>query len=281
MYSFVAVGAVTIFAWDLLFPDLLDVFVVVTTSHRRPTLVSGQNGGCLPLSRIIFGRHQCAWIHILSVAIGAARTGAPLVAHLLAVLASGTFAAAFFLGLQGAWWRFSANVSSAHLTFPAGHLHDDAVDHPIAFSSVSQFLKELMNTSAARYFPPFWFLGIYEYLLGGSSSLPVFTGLAKTGCLATAAVLGLSIVSYPLAYRRRMRYLVEGSSVFDTGIWPPCRSIVCSTATLLRNCGTARNLSLHQLLFAADAAASCVPGNIWRPRHGSVGCLRSADETLA
>src|ERR1700723_2409932 len=28
MYSFVAVGAVSIFAWDLLFPDLLDLFVL-------------------------------------------------------------------------------------------------------------------------------------------------------------------------------------------------------------------------------------------------------------
>ena len=46
--------------------------------------------------------------------------------------------------------------------------------------------------------------------------MPVFSGLAKTGSLATAAALVISMVSYPLAYRRRMRYLVEGAGVFDT-----------------------------------------------------------------
>ena len=35
LYSFVAVGAVTIFAWDLFFPDLLDVLRALTPAHRR------------------------------------------------------------------------------------------------------------------------------------------------------------------------------------------------------------------------------------------------------
>jgi hypothetical protein len=93
----------------------------------------------------------------------------------------------------------------------------------------------LVNLHAARYFPPFWFLGIYETVLAGSSSLPVFSGLAKTGCLATAIVFALTIVSYPLAYRRRMRYLVEGSEVFDTRniAIVPIRRLL--HATLLRN----------------------------------------------
>ena len=92
-----------------------------------------------------------------------------------------------------------------------------------------------MNLPVARYFPPFWFLGIYESLLAGSSSLPVFTSLAKTGCLATAVVLALAIVSYPLAYRRRMRYVVEGSGVFDTRNFAllPIRRLL--HVTLLRN----------------------------------------------
>src|SRR5271168_3827171 len=38
MYSFVAIGAVTIFVWDLFFPDLLDVFVLSTLSIEPRTL---------------------------------------------------------------------------------------------------------------------------------------------------------------------------------------------------------------------------------------------------
>ena len=48
-------------------------------------------------------------------------------------------------------------------------------------------------------------------------------------------MFALTIVSYPLAYRRRMRYLVEGSEVFDTRniAMVPIHRLL--HATLLRN----------------------------------------------
>ena len=42
MYSFVAIGAVTIFVWDLFLPDLLDVFVLSTLSIERRTLFTAR-----------------------------------------------------------------------------------------------------------------------------------------------------------------------------------------------------------------------------------------------
>ncbi len=140
-----------------------------------------------------------------------------LLAHVFAVLASGAFAAALTLSLQGLMAavmgeRFSRAVSP----FLQGISMMLLLTIFLLFPVTSQFLEVLVNSPAARYFPPFWFLGIFETVLAGSSSQPVFSGLAKTGCLATAVVFALTIVSYPLAYRRRMRYLVEGSDVFDT-----------------------------------------------------------------
>ena len=71
----------------------------------------------------------------------------------------------------------------------------------------------------ARYFPPFWFLGIYEQMLAGSSTLPVFMVLARMGIIATPLAMLVVAVTYPLAYRRRTRQLIEGSTAGGVGSW--------------------------------------------------------------
>jgi uncharacterized membrane protein YwzB len=236
LYSFVAVGAVSIFAWDLLFPDLLDLFVlsplpIVGARLFRSRIVAA----VLFLGVFLLGSSALGAIFypLLSDPPGLARH---LLAHVLAVLAAGAFAAALILSLQGLMAtvlgeRFSRAISP----FVQGISMMLLLTILLLFPVSSRFLEVLVNSPAARYFPPFWFLGIYETVLEASASQPVFSGLAKTGFLATAVVFALTIVSYPLAYRRRMRYLVEGSEVFDTrnlALIPLRRPL---HATLLRN----------------------------------------------
>ena len=60
LYSFVAVGAVSIFAWDLLFPDLLDLFVLSSAPHCRRETVSVQDCRCRTFSRSVPAWQQCA-----------------------------------------------------------------------------------------------------------------------------------------------------------------------------------------------------------------------------
>ena len=235
-YSFVAVGAVSLFAWDLFFPDLLDLFVLspLPIIDRR-LFLARMVAACLFLGLFLVGTSALGSIFfpLLSEPPG---LGRHVFAHLLAVLGSGTFVAAFFLGLQGVMVTIlGERLFRAISPFLQGISTMMLLAILLLFPVSSQFLKELMNVSAARYFPPFWFLGIYESLLGGSASVPVFSGLAKTGCLSTAAALVLSMVCYPLAYRRRMRYLVEGAGVFDTrnSATAPVNRLL--HATLLRN----------------------------------------------
>ncbi|MEA2263355.1 MAG: hypothetical protein QOJ51_6180, partial [Acidobacteriaceae bacterium] len=236
LYSFVAVGAVSIFSWDLLFPDLLDLFVLSPLPIVGARLFRSRIAAAVVfLGLFLFGSSAPGVIFypLLSDPPGLARH---LLAHVLAVLASGAFAAALVLSLQGLMAavmgeRFSRAISP----FLQGISMMLLLTIFLLFPVTSRFLDVLVNLPAARYFPPFWFLGIFETVLSGSSSQPVFTALAKTGCLATAIVFALTIVSYPLAYRRRMRYLVEGSEVFDTrnlAIVPIHRLL---HATLLRN----------------------------------------------
>ncbi|MGC2499490.1 MAG: hypothetical protein WA374_17210, partial [Acidobacteriaceae bacterium] len=101
VYSLVALGLVTIFEWDLLFPDLLDVFVM----------------GHLPVrNRRVFAARVTAIAVLLGAALFDVNFLAPLVlpaatdpphlfrfwaAHLTAVGMSGVFGAALFLALEG------------------------------------------------------------------------------------------------------------------------------------------------------------------------------------
>src|ERR1700679_2644678 len=99
MYAFLVMGAATVYEWDLLFPDLLDIFVL----------------SVLPIAkeRLFFGRVLALGIFL--VLVGTSVLGIiffPLIAeqhnlfrhllaHVTAVTMSGMFAAAGFLALQG------------------------------------------------------------------------------------------------------------------------------------------------------------------------------------
>src|ERR1700689_1401458 len=101
LYSMVAMGVVTIFEWDLLFPDLLDVFVLAPLPVRI---------------RAMFGARVTAIFILLGAALFDSSFLAPLVlpaatepphlfrflaAPLTAGAAAGVFGAAFFLALEG------------------------------------------------------------------------------------------------------------------------------------------------------------------------------------
>ncbi len=222
MYSFVVMGVVTVFEWELLFPELLDVFVLST----------------LPISnrRLFWARISALAIFLIAFLAGTNLLGAiffPLVAdlpslvrhlfaHAVAVGVAGVFIVAAFLGLQGILisvlgQRFSRMISPFLQGASMMLLLTVLILHPL----LSMFLQPILESGggAVRYFPPFWFLGLYEKLLTGSSTLPMFTALARTGFLATALVVFLVVITYPLAYRRRTRQLIEGSAVATTEIW--------------------------------------------------------------
>ena len=134
LYSFVGVGAVSLFAWDLLFPDLIDVFVLtpLPVVHRR-LFLARTAAASLFLGLFLVGSSALGSIFypLLSETPGLARH---LTAHLLAVLGGGAFAAALFLGVQGVDGHSHGGTPFPHhFTFPAGHLDDDAADDTVAF----------------------------------------------------------------------------------------------------------------------------------------------------
>ena len=101
MYSFMVMGVVTVFEWEQLFPELLDVFVLSTLP--------------IPVRRLFWARIAALVMFLMMFLVVINLLGAvffPLVvdlpglvrhvvAHVVTVGIAGVFVAAFFLGLQG------------------------------------------------------------------------------------------------------------------------------------------------------------------------------------
>jgi hypothetical protein len=215
MYSFIVMGAATVYEWDLLFPDLLDIFVLSS----------------LPIAsrRLFLARVLALAIFLTLVLLGTSALGAiflPLIAeqsnllrhlfsHAAAVTMSGVFAATAFLTLQGVLLNTVGERVFRRITpLLQGASVMLLITILLLFPTLSRSLGPMLlsGSPAVRYFPPFWFLGVYERLLAGPSALPVFHELARIGCYALLIMLACTLLTYPIAYRRRVRQVIEGAS---------------------------------------------------------------------
>ena len=214
MYSWVAMGIVTIFEWNSFFPDLLDVYVLSSLPLRnRKLFLARITAVSIFIGAFLLGANFLG-IVFLPAASDLPEGPRHFAAHLLAVSTSGIFAAALFLALPGLVLIILGDRLFHWISPLLQALSTVTVATVLfLFPVLSRFLPAFMNSGgkAVLYFPPFWFLGIYERILRGPSTLPIFGALARTGCLATLSAIALAVLVYPLAYRCRTRQLMEGS----------------------------------------------------------------------
>jgi hypothetical protein len=237
MYSFVAVGAVTIFVWDLFLPDLLDVFVLSTLSIERRTLFAARTAAVgLFLAIFLLGANALGTI-FFPAAADLPSLAHHLGAHFAAVTMSGLCVAGFVLATQAS---LLVLLGENHFRRISPFLQALAIAALLTtllmFPLISRFLEALLTSGqrAVFYFPPFWFLGIYERLLDGGETLPVFAALGRAGLLATGAMVLLACAAYPLAYRAKLRNVVEGSGAAGTRSWLAAPMRTALHGTLLR-----------------------------------------------
>jgi hypothetical protein len=222
LYSFVSMGLVTIFEWDLLFPDLLDVFVLAPLPVRNSRM---------------FGARVTAIFVLLGAALFDSSFLAPLVlpaatdpphllrflaAHLIAVAAAGIFGAAFFLALEGVLLGLLGDTLFRKIAlWLQGSFVMVLLTMLFLYPAMAGVLGAMLQSAsrAAFFFPPFWFLGIYQRVLEGPSVGAVFVRFAHIGWTATAIVLALAAASYPLAWWRKTRGLVEGGVRREEQSW--------------------------------------------------------------
>jgi hypothetical protein len=222
MYAWVVMGIITAFEWDLLVPNVLDVFVlsVLPIADRR-LLLARVTAVLIFLGLFLFGTSSLGII-LFPLATEPADVPRAYAAHFCAVTVAGLCAASLVLALQGLLISLlGARLFRIVSTFLQSLLVMGLSIALFLFPVLARSLEALIGSgdAAVRLFPPFWFLGIYESILAGKSALPAFTRLAHTGYTATALLMALAVVTYPLAYARSTRQAVEGSIAPNRKRW--------------------------------------------------------------
>jgi hypothetical protein len=215
IYSFVVMGLVTVFEWDLFFPDLLDVFVLSTLP------VPPLRQMCARVSAIaIFITGFLLDANLLAVLVLPLSTDPPrlaslVVSHASAVALAGLFSAGLVLALQGVLLavlgeKLFRRTSLLLQAITVAAFLVLLLLFPVLSGVTPGLLQS--NSAAARWFPPFWFLGTFQEHLPDSHTLQSWPSLAHMGLLATALIWAIAVVAYPLAHLRRVRALVQGTS---------------------------------------------------------------------
>ncbi|HTX77624.1 MAG TPA: hypothetical protein VMD29_15550 [Terracidiphilus sp.] len=215
MYSFVAMGLATVFEWDQLFPDLLDVSVLGTLPIAPiRTFLARVGAIAVFVAGFLFDANILAPL-VLPLATDPPNLLSFLAGHVLSVAAAGLFAALLVLLTQSAllaifgerWFRrFSLAIQGVLVTAFLLLL--------LLFPVLSGVVPALLGSAQgyARWFPPFWFLSMDQRVLEGAVGNAVYARLAGTGFAALAIVAVFTVLTYPIAYVRRVRALVEGSA---------------------------------------------------------------------
>lgn len=215
LYTMVAMGLVAIFEWDLLFPDLLDVFVLSSLPVRAIRLLLARVTAILLL--IAAGIFASSFLPPLVLP---AATDPPnplrfLAAHCVAVACSGIFGATLILAVEAILLAFLGDrwfqrISLWIQGLAVVGLLSFLFLYPVVFGALRGLI--VSGSSRVLWFPPFWFLGIYQRILGGPSASPIFAALARMGLLATAMTVVLAVALYPLAWWRRTAGLLAGAA---------------------------------------------------------------------
>ena len=222
LYSFVVMGALAIFEWEMMFPDRLDFLVLSPLSIRPAQMFAAKIGALLRLFAIFLLSANILGAFVLS-GISRGDFFRQLFAHSVAVLMAGFFSALLFLALGGVLLcvldpsRFRA--ASPVVQMLSIVVLSLFVFHYFRFSNgIQAILAEPLGRS--RWVPPYWFLGVYEYLLHGSAAPAFAAPMAVYAVRATLAAAAVVVVTYPLAWVRMQRMTFEGGV---TSRRPPSR----------------------------------------------------------
>ncbi|WP_263418288.1 hypothetical protein [Terriglobus albidus] len=212
-YALFVMGAVAVYSWDVLFPDAMDVFVLVPLPLPARQLLSSRIVAvAIFLAAALVGTNALG-IFFFPLAADQPHIGHHILAHFTAVVFAGTFACTLVLSIQGILLTLISERLFQKIT-PFLQI----LGMLILFTLLSTFplvvgaLQTVLISSAhwSQWFPPFWFLGIYQRIMYGSA--PPFDVLAMRGIIATFITAAITCITYPIAYRRKVRLVMEGSA---------------------------------------------------------------------
>jgi len=212
LFSFVAMGAVAVVEWEMLFPDRLDFLVLTPLSLKRGQLLTSKAvalAGFLAL--FLFSANAFGAFVLPAVSKGDFYR--QVYAHVVATTLAGVFAAMALLALGGVMlcvldprrFRVASPALQMGIVIVLGLL---LIHYGRYGDDLQAILAEPLGR--ARWVAPFWFLGVYETLLRGSAAPAFARELAHYAYVATAVAAGVVALTYPLAWARMQRVAIEG-----------------------------------------------------------------------
>lgn len=223
LYSMLMMGLLMVLEWDAPFPDRKD-YLVLTPLPLASRSVFAAKAVALVVFLAAFTAGTNLFGTLLAPLVGTGGASAVSVwkvaaAHAMAVLAAGGFVALAIAALQG----ILMNVLTGHAfrrVSPWVQMAAMVLIVLVLFTTpmIWMLLRSLIEgrSAAARWFPPFWFLGLYVDLLPGHPGGPVFHELAVRALRSVEIAAAIFAVTYLAGYRRHARRVMESiESGFD------------------------------------------------------------------
>jgi hypothetical protein len=217
-FSMVIMGFVTVLEWDALFPDRRDFTILIPLPIRLESIFSAKIISLCAFVLVFFAAANAFSIFLYPfIAMRATSTFWGVMyrmfVHAEVILAGTAFVFFFFVALQG----LLINV----LSFRAFKRVSTYIQLIAVFALLMMLLlsfdpHSLLHSGKHRellyYFPPMWFLGLYESLLREPEPL---AGSAAIAVRALWLVIGTSAVTYLLAYKRHVKRSLESEDILD------------------------------------------------------------------
>src|SRR5665213_1572382 len=214
LFSFVVMGAVSIFEWEMLFPDRQD-FLILSPLSLKPLQMLAAKAVALIGFMTLFLVGCNFFGTLLLPMVSKGNLFRHIFAHAVAVSLAGIFAALLFLALGGV---LLCLLGAARFRIVSPIMQMLSVTALalllLQYAQYGDSMQALLSKPLGmmRWMPPLWFLGIYEQLLHGDAA-PAFARemslYALRGTVIAAAVV---LLTCPIAWARMRTMAVEGIS---------------------------------------------------------------------
>ncbi|MFC5864279.1 hypothetical protein ACFPT7_18380 [Acidicapsa dinghuensis] len=215
LFSFIAMGIIATFEWEMMFPDRSDFQILLPLPLKARELFVAKSSAVLRfLGIFLIGTNLFA---LLPFSALYSHSLASLIhtvgAHAAAVLLAGIFAALTPLAVEGVilttlparWFRpLSTVLQTAFIAAFVLFL--------LLWPLIGFHLQALLGGEVwfAKFIPPVWFMALYEFLMDGSVAPAACGSLAVIGLYATLIVAALCVITYPLGWAKQKKRAIEG-----------------------------------------------------------------------
>lgn len=279
-FSMLIMGAVTVLEWDALFPDRRDYQTLMPLPIPSRTIFLGKVAA-LALFVVAFTVSVNAVSTVAFPVISFRGSVSGLLrtigAQGASVLASNIFTFLFFVAFEGvllnvlspSWFRkLSAWVQGA-MVFALLWLF-------FLFPNISGAVSHLKahDPAVLLAFPPAWFLGLNEVMLGSHDA--VFGALAHRAEFALGFAALLAGLSYTVAYRRHVRRTLESAEGSDA-----TRTVIHERVGWIADRIATDPVERGTVAFIGKTLARSPKHRIFLATYAGVGCALAAQAFAA